>query len=110
MPRENTGYDPLPEERPGILSRLVRMNRCFLILLVIPATAIAWRPPFAELEQKKEGLRKLEVRREELLVEVARKKEKLELIKHDPSYLEVVSRDLLESQKEGETIVFFKDK
>lgn len=110
MHLENTGYQPLPEERPGILSRLVKMNRCFLLLLVIPTTAIGWRPPYAELERQKVELKKQEARREELRQEVARKKEKLELIKNDASYLEVVARDLLESQKDGETIVFFKDK
>ena len=108
LPEEH-GYDPLSEERPGILARLVRMNRCFLVLLVIPATALAWWPPYAERDAKQQVVRQLQEKRDALRVEVSRKKEKLELIKTDSEYLEVVARDLLESRKDGETIVLFKN-
>ena len=110
MREEDTGYEPLPEERPGVLSRLVRLNRCFLVLLIIPATAMAWRPPYADLARKQSDMARLQSRRDELRIEVERKQERLELVKTDPSYLEVVARDLLEHQKDGETIIVFKDK
>ena len=110
MHLEETGFDPLAEERPSFLKLGSRFLQCLLVLTVIPAAFIAWRPPYAELASKKAAVVGLEARKQELEEEVARKKEKLELIKTDSAYLEVVARDLLESQKEGETIVFFKNK
>lgn len=110
MKPADTGFEPLAEERPGIFGRMARLNWCLLVLLIIPAAYKAWRPPYAELERKKEAVKKLETRKDELLVDVARKREKLGLIKSDGDYLEVVARDLLEAQKDGETIVFFRKK
>src|SRR5436190_4576801 len=98
MPEE-IGYAIPAAERPGILARLVRMNRYLLLLLFPVAGVIFFRPPYAELEHAQQRLREKEVVRDTLKERAARQEQKLELIKNDPEYLEDMARDRLQRRE-----------
>ena len=109
MPYEEMGYDPINEERPSLLARLVRLNRYIFVLLVIPISWLAWRPPFEQEQERLEAVHQLEMKRDTAREKADRLKQKLELIKTNPDYLEIVARDRLHLQKDGETIVRFEN-
>jgi cell division protein FtsB len=109
MPPEEIGHAIPSAERPGFLSRLVRMNR-YLVLLLIPAFGVIhfW-PPHKDLEHARQRLGELELQRDTYKYKVARLEKKLELIKTDPAYLEVLARDRLQLQKDGEKVFRFEE-
>ncbi len=108
MPPEEIGYAIPAAERPGILSRLVRMNRYLMLLLLVPAGLIYFSPPYRELEDARRHLGELQQERDARRGIKSRKEEKLELIKNDPEYLEVMARDRLRLQKDGEMVFRFE--
>lgn len=109
MPSEEIGYTIPAAERPGVLSRLVKLNR-YAILLLIPAFGIVgfW-PPFAALEDARQRLSELELQRDTYKDKATRLEQKLDLIKNDPQYLEVMARDRLQLQKDGEKVFRFEE-
>ncbi len=109
MAYEEFGFDHPEEERPSLLARLVRLNRYIIALLFIPLAALIWWPPFSEEAGKHEVVLALESKRDEAKAKTDRLREKLELIKTNPEYLEIMARDQLHLQKDGETIVRFEN-
>ncbi|MEZ0389867.1 MAG: septum formation initiator family protein [Verrucomicrobium sp.] len=109
MPEEEFGYDDPSTDRPNFLTRLVRLNRYLLALLVIPAGVIYFRPPLKEQEAARHRLEELTAKRDILKADATRLQTKLELIKTDPEYLETMARDRLNLQKDGEIILRFED-
>jgi cell division protein FtsB len=110
MPHEEYGYDLPSSERPGIFTRLVKLNRTLLFLLIIPAGIIYFWPPLKEQEAARQQLDTLVMQRDGLKADAALLQQKLDLIKNDPEYLEVMARDRLHLQKDGEIILRFEDK
>jgi cell division protein FtsB len=109
MPSEEIGYAIPSAERRGLLSGLVRLNRYLLLLLIIPAGIIGFWPPYKDLEQARQRLGALELQRDSARGKAARLERKLELIKTDPEYLEVMARDRLQLQKDGEKVFRFEE-
>lgn len=109
MPPEEIGYAIPTAEQPGLLARLVRMNRYLLLLLIIPAGIIGFWPPYKDLEHAKQRLGELELVRDTYKDKKKRMEQKLELIKTDPQYLEAMARDRLHLQKDGEKVIRFEE-
>lgn len=109
MPPEEIGYAIPAAERPGVLTRLVRFNRYLLLLLIIPAAVIGFWPPYKDLEHARQRLAELELVRDTHKDKAARLEKQLDLIKNDKDYLEVIARDRLHMQKDGEKVLRFED-
>ena len=103
LPDELSGHG----ERSGVLSRLVRLNRYLLLLLLIPLGIIYFKPPYAEQQEAQRRLDELTLQRDATKEKAARLKRKLDLIRNDDEYLEAMARDRLHLQKDGEIIVRF---
>jgi len=110
MPYEEYGNELPAGERPGILAGLVRMNRYLLFLLAIPAGMIYFWPPFEQKEAAEAQLKILVAQRDALKADNSLLEQKLDLIKNDSDYLEVMARDRLHLQKDGEMILRFDTK
>ena len=56
---------PLPprEARPGFFARATMFNVLLLLVMIVPFSVLAFRPPAAEEEAQRERLRDLEGRR-----------------------------------------------
>ena len=106
---EEIGYAIPAAERPGILARLVRMNRYLLLLLFPVAGVIFFRPPYAAVERAQQRLKEKAVLRDTLKERASRQEQKLSLIKNDPEYLEDMARDRLQLQKDGEKVFRFEE-
>ena len=100
---------PPREGRSSLLARATAVNVLLLVAMVVPFTVLAFRPPAAEEEAQRRLLRELEGRRDQLVREKARLRRKSELIQQDPGYLELMARDRLQMQKDGEVIFRFED-
>ena len=110
MPAAGNRTDQLNgEERPGFFIKLTKLNLCLLLSLVVPFCILSFRPPVAEEKAELESLAKAEARRDVLLADKTRLRRKLDLIRKDPEYLEVMARDKLKMQKDGELIFSFAD-
>jgi cell division protein FtsB len=110
MRPEEIGYAiPASSERRGLLSGMVKMNRYLMLLLIVPAAAIYFWPPYKDLEHARQRLSELELQRDTYKVKAERLERKLELIKTDPGYLEAMARDRLHLQKDGEKVFRFED-
>jgi hypothetical protein len=109
MPPEEIGYAIPAAERSGILARLVKLNRYLLLLLIIPAGIIGFWPPYKALEEARQHLSAKELVRDVKADVKSGKERKLELINNDPEYLEVVARDRLQLQKDGEKVFRFEE-
>jgi cell division protein FtsB len=109
MPSEEIGYAIPAAERRGVLTGLVRLNRYALLLLIIPFGIIGFWPPYKDLEHARQRLGELELQRDTYKVKAASLEKKLELIKNDPEYLEVMARDRLQLQKDGEKVFRFEE-
>jgi cell division protein FtsB len=96
-------------ERRGFLSGLVRLNRYALLLLIIPFGVIGFWPDYKHLDQKRQRLGDTEQLRDSKKEELTRNQKKLDLINNDSEYLEVVARDRLQLQKDGEKVFRFEE-
>jgi cell division protein FtsB len=96
-------------ERRGVLSGLVRMNRYLLLLLPIPFAIIGFWPPYKDLEHARQRLSELELQRDTYKEKATRLEKKLNLIKTDPAFLEAMARDKLNLQKDGEKVFRFEE-
>jgi cell division protein FtsB len=110
MPVEEYAVKLPPREgRSSFLARATTVNILLLLAMVVPFTVLAFRPPAAEEEAQHQRLRDLEQHRDLLVREKARLRQKSELILKDPEYLELMARDRLQMQKDGELVFRFED-
>src|SRR3954468_464780 len=110
MPVEEYAVKLPPREgRSSFLARATTINVLLLLAMVVPFAVLAFRPPAEEEEAQRHHLRELETRRDLLVLEKARLRQKSELIQKDPEYLELMARDRLQMQKDGEFIFRFED-
>ena len=100
---------PPREGRSSFLARATMVNFLLLVAMIVPFCVLAFRPPAAEEEAQRGRLRELEGRRDELVTEKARLRQKCDLVVNDPEYLELMARDRLQMQKDGKFIFRFED-
>lgn len=100
---------PPREGRSSFMARATMVNFLLLLAMIVPFCVLAFRPPAAEEEAQRGHLRELEGRRDALVIEKARLRQKSDLIASDPEYLEIMARDRLLMQKDGEFIFRFED-
>lgn len=100
---------PHREGRSSFLARATALNILLLVAMIVPFSVLAFRPPAAEEEAQRARLRGLEKRRDGLVQEKARLRQKCDLVVTDPEYLELMARDRLQMQKDGEFIFRFED-
>jgi cell division protein FtsB len=106
---QEIGYAIPAAERRGVLTGLVRLNRYALLLLIIPFGIVGFWPDYKHLDEKRQQLAEKEQLRDSKKEELNRMQQKAELIKNDPEYLEVMARDRLQLQKDGEKVFRFEN-
>ncbi len=97
--------EPSPRQHSGLWSVLNRLVLSVIILAVAVGAVVAFVPI---LNKRKAQAQRIE----QLRIEVARQKALLvrntravELLQHNPEYIELMARDRLDMMKPGETIV-----
>ncbi len=95
--------------RSSFLARATMVNVLLLLAMIVPFCLLAFRPPAAEEAAQRARLQELESRRDQLMVEKARLRQKSDLVANDPEYLELMARDRLMMQKDGEFIFRFEN-
>lgn len=109
MKSEEFDYDmPSHARRGGWLARATVFNLCVLVALIVPLLFLYYKSPARQESAERAKLALLETNREELRGERAQLRQKLDLIQKDPDYLEVMARDRLQMQKDGEIILRFE--
>ena len=97
------------EEREGWLAWGTWINLGLLLLCVVPFLFMKFRPPVAQEQAAQQQLDKLVVQRDALREKRDRLQTQNDLIRHDKEYLEIMARDRLQMQKDGELILRFED-
>jgi len=105
----STAPDSAPEERAGWLTWGTWINLGLLLLCVVPFLFMKFRPPVAQEQAAQQQLDKLVVQRDALREKRDHLQTQNDLIRHDKEYLEVMARDRLQMQKDGELILRFED-
>lgn len=96
-----------PEERAGWLMWGTWLNLAVLLTLIIPVLFLKFRPPVQQEQAAKADMQKQVDRRDADRAERDRLQLKLDLIRKDKEFLEVMARDRLQMQKDGELILRF---
>ena len=84
-----------------------RLNRILRVLLVIAIWLVIMSlfvPPAKKLKQSRAEIDALQTQVNEQKTLLARQTREVNLLKTDPTYLEIIARDRLDLMKEGETI------
>jgi cell division protein DivIC len=97
------------EERPGWLMWGTWMNLAVLLSLIVPFLFLKFRPPVQEEQAVQELVNKEVATRDQLREQRNHLQIKYDLIRKDKDYLEVMARDRLQMQKDGEVIFRFGD-
>ena len=97
------------EERAGWLMWGTWLNLAVLLTLIIPVLFLKFRPPVRQEQAAQEAMQKQVDRRDAVREERDRLQLKLDLIRKDKDYLEVMARDRLQMQKDGELILRFEN-
>jgi cell division protein FtsB len=97
------------EERAGWLMWGTWLNLAVLLTLIIPVLFLKFRPPVQQEQAVQAAMQKQVDRRDARLAERDRLQLKLDLIRKDKEYLEVMARDRLQMQKDGELILRFEN-
>lgn len=102
------GSELIDDERPSLLARGGRIMRYLAFLCLLPISLFSFWPPYQEEHTQGGIVQGLIKQRDELHGQLIAQKQKLEFMR-DPEYLEIIARDRLHLQKEGETIVHFEN-
>jgi len=105
----SSAQDSPQEERAGWLTWGTWINLGLLLLCVVPFLFMKFRPPLAQEQAAQVQLEKLVAQRDALREQRDRLQTQNDLIRHDKDYLEVMARDRLQMQKDGELILRFDD-
>jgi cell division protein FtsB len=97
------------EEATGWLTWGTWINLALLLLCVVPLLFFKFRPPVQQQQAAQVQLEKLISQRDALREKRDHLQIQNDLIRHDKEYLEVMARDRLQMQKEGEVILRFED-
>jgi hypothetical protein len=107
MPYQDDDVEALSDERPSLFAFGGRMMRYLAALMLLPISLFTFWPPLNDEKMGREIVQHLKVRRDTLRAQAGANRQKLELLRTDPEYLEIMARDRLQLHKEGETIVRF---
>lgn len=109
MKSEEFAYDmPAHANGGGWLARATVFNLCLLVALIIPLLFLYYKSPAHQEEAERNKLAQMEENRDALRSERSQLRQKLDLIQKDREYLEVMARDRLQMQKDGEIILRFE--
>jgi cell division protein FtsB len=109
-PRKTSATPGAPEEeKPGWLMWGTWLNLALLLLLIVPFLLLKFRPPVAQEKAEQELVDKKVTERDAKQAERDRLQLKYDLIRKDKDYLEIMARDRLEMQKDGEVILRFSE-
>lgn len=107
--KEYSADTPLhEEERPGFFARGTVVNLCLIMALLVPVCLLAFRPPLEREKGERVRLAALEKERDGLREKKSQLRVTLNLLSKDSEYLEVIARDQLHMQKDGEVIFRFQ--
>ena len=110
MHRKSPANGAAPEEeRPGWLMWGTWLNLAVLLMLIVPALFLKFRPPVSQENAVQAQMEKKVAERDAKKEERDRLQIKFDLIRKDKDYLEVMARDRLEMQKDGEVILRFSE-
>lgn len=107
--QEFSASPPPEEERTGWLTWGTWINLALLLTFIVPVLFLKFRPPLQQERAAQEQLDKLVARRDALREKRDQLQTKNDLIRRDKDYLEVMARDRLQMQKDGELILRFED-
>ena len=99
---------PSHKKGGGWLFRATVFNLCLFTALIVPMLFLYYKSPASQEETERAKLAQLEEERGALRTERAQLRQKMDLIQKDPDYLEVMARDRLQMQKDGEIILRFE--
>ena len=109
MKSEEFAYDiPAHEHGGRWLARVTVFNFCLLTALIVPLLFLYYKSPAHQEDAERAKLFQLEANRDALRGERVQLRQKLDLVQKDPDYLEVMARDRLQMQKDGEIILRFE--
>ena len=109
-PQKTSANGAAPEEdRPGWLMWGTWLNMAVLLMLIVPALFLKFRPPLSQEKAAQEQVDKKMTERDAKQEQRDRLQTKYDLIRKDKDYLEIMARDRLEMQKDGEVILRFSD-
>ena len=105
-----------PHDNPEDKSTLERFLGVFvgfqwwlLLALGVAGGVCYYRQPIAEPKELQAGIKRLSTEKTALEAERDKLVNRVEWAKNDDAYLEVIARDRLNKQKEGEVVVRFKE-
>jgi cell division protein FtsB len=110
--RHSSSHHHNPEDKSTLerfLGVIVGLQWWLLLALGLAGGVFYYRQPIPEPKELQTSIKRL--RAEKLALEVEHDKlvNRVEWAKNDDAYLEVIARDRLNKQKDGEVIVRFKD-
>jgi len=102
-----TSYDPF-ERRRAEGGGFHQLNRLLILVIIVGlcvGAVIAFKPVFYQYQDQNEKISQFQkdLAREKALY--ARRVREEQLLRSDPAYLEIISRDRLDVMKPGETII-----
>lgn len=95
----------LHQETKGIVSTLIRVVMILIVLAVVVVLISLFLPELRSRREQAAKVEKLKKQVEQQKTTLALRNKQIELLKNDPSYLEIIARDKLDLMKEGETIL-----
>jgi cell division protein FtsB len=102
---EHTGYGDFRARREAtVWQRLNSILRVLLGAAVVLVIVSLFVPPYKKLTQGRTEIENLQSQVNDQKVLLARQTREVNLLKTDPTYLEIMARDRLDLMKEGETI------
>lgn len=93
-----------PRKQEGIWHFLNRLLFILIVFAVITLIICAFMSPLRQQREQVERLDDLKKQIEAQKAILDRRKREVDLLKNDPSYVEVLARDRLDLMKDGETI------
>ncbi len=97
------------EEKPGWLMWGTWLNLALLLVLIVPFLFLKFRPPLAAERAEQQKVDEKVAERDAKQAERDHLQLKYDLIRKDKDYLEIMARDRLEMQKDGEVILKFSE-
>lgn len=86
------------------LPALTRVVLALIVVCTLLTMGFAFYPEWTRLSDMRHDLAKQKARLAELQKQAADRAQEVDLLQHDPEYLEMIARDRLDLMKNGETI------
>ena len=86
------------------LPAMTRVVIALIVVCTLLTMGFAFYPEWTRLSDMRSDLAKQQTRLSELRKQADRRIQEVDLLQHDPEYLEMIARDRLDLMKSGETI------